>query len=155
MPRATGQTAATSGRERDVVGDRDRAVGRELNHGRRRAGRRGDGERRGVELVLGGDIERLLGVVLGHLGDDFLHRVQRQVVELFGLGHRVAVLGNRHRALGDGVVGLGRVLVRCRRGRDRAAWRSISRSTTASARTKRLATEHLRRCIEAGLAVAR
>ena len=75
-----------------MSGNRHRAVGGERHHIRRRACGWRHRERRSVELVVGGDIEGLLGVVVEHLGDDFLHRVRRQVVlGRAGLGCRLAV----------------------------------------------------------------
>jgi hypothetical protein len=63
--------------------------------------------RSGVALnCASADVERLLGVVLQHLVDDLHHRLLGQVVQLLRVGHRVAVLGDAHRALRDGEVRL-------------------------------------------------
>ncbi|KFB66311.1 MAG: hypothetical protein CAPSK01_004472 [Candidatus Accumulibacter vicinus] len=91
--------------ERDVVGAGDRAVGVERDRGGVGAARRNGTQRCQLELGIRSKVEGLLGVVGQHLVDDFAHRYQRQVVELPGVGNAVAVLVDRHGALGHREVG--------------------------------------------------
>ena len=91
--------------ERDVIGAGHGAIGVERHGVGRGAAGSDHAQRCGVELRMGSGIESLLGVVLQHLVDDFLHRMLGQVVQLAGVGDRVAVLGDGHRALRDGEVG--------------------------------------------------